>query len=114
MRSWPALLLIPLLVLSNLTFTYSQVSPACATQNDSWPVHAANLATLIISLFLTWLAWREWQDNKAARGECSKNTYQPNVRRRFVAMVATLMGALFLLVVVAQWIAAGVLSPCLQ
>jgi hypothetical protein len=124
LRSWPALLLAPLIALADLSVVYSLVTPACMRQDRSG-LHAVAAASLVIVLALTLLAWRAWRDGTArvrgdatvamANGPRDVTRADGDVaadRQRFVALIAVLVGALSGWVCVALWLPIWLLSPC--
>ena len=124
LRSWPALLLAPLIALADLSVVYSLVTPACMRQDQSG-LHAVAAASLVIVLALTMLAWRAWRDETArvqghataAMANGSRDVTRADGdaaadRQRFVALIAVLVGALSGLVCVALWLPIWLLSPC--
>jgi len=124
LRSWPALLLAPLIALADLSVVYSLVTPACMRQDRSG-LHAVAAASLVIVLALTMLAWRAWRDETAGvQGQAtSEMANGPRDvtradgdaaadRQRFVALIAVLVGALSGCVCVALWLPIWLLSPC--
>ena len=120
LRSWPALLLAPLIALADLSVVYSLVTPACMRQDQSG-LHAVAAASLVIVLALTMLAWRAWRDETGrvhghamaamAQGPRADGDAAAD-RQRFVALIAVLVGALSGLVCVALWLPIWLLSPC--
>jgi uncharacterized membrane protein len=104
---WLALLAAPLLVLLNLTIIYALVVPACADQN-TLPLHVFSVASLLLCLLFTFMAWRQWQqlDTPAVADD------DASVRQNFLPAVASISGLLSSLVIAAQWIPQWVLSPC--
>ena len=105
---WTGLLLPPLAVLANLEVGYAFVTRSC-DRGDQLPIHLTHLACLLLSLGGTWAAWRVWQAEGrewpgAAGGAVG--------RTRFMAGMGILTGAMFILVIVAQWIPGFLLSPC--
>ena len=124
MLSWPALLLAPLIALSELSIAYALVSPSCASQ-DRTLLHAVAAVSLFLVLAMTVLAWREWQGVDAipvqgvgaphasaaptvTRADCADAAERP----RFVAQMAVVVGALSTLVSIALWLPVWLLSPC--
>jgi hypothetical protein len=109
MWSWPALLLTPIIALANLAITYALVTPSCEAQSDNSILHIVTLISFLVAAAMTGLAWMDCRQ-LAASGLDDNST----VRRRFIAAVALYTGILFLQVIVSQWIAIGLLSPCLS
>ena len=106
MRSWPALLLSPLLLLGAQSIAYSLATPSCARQDEALQL-ASLLGCLVLSLVFTLMAaWRASRLAPALREDASAE------RPHFVAVVATGVGALSSLVIAALWIGPLVLSPC--
>jgi hypothetical protein len=117
--SWPALLLAPSLALGDISLAYSLVSPACARQ-DSVILHAVLSASLVMALAMTAMAWRHWRAAVstaiASAGAFHATTWSDGTdaaaRPGFVALMATLVGALSSLVIVAVWTPVWWLPPC--
>ena len=85
---WPALLISPLLALGHLSLAYALVA----------------------------LAWRTWR-RLPPPGEASERVSHADAshadrRQPFLALVATLTGALSTLVIVAMWLPVWLLPPC--
>ena len=123
MLSWPALLLAPLLALTQLSVVYSLVGPACATQKHGG-LHAAAAVFVVlvaITVAMAWRGWRRQATSFAADAPTSDVRHHPVTaadghqaqdRPPFLAMVSLLTGALSLLVSVALWLPIWFLSPC--
>lgn len=115
MKNWPALLVAPTLALTNLTVTYALVTPSCSRQDMTAP----NVVSALLLLACAWMsfqAWANWRNGSphAAQpigGDRAASDTAPE-RRPFIALVATMVGALSCLVVIAQWFPQWVLSPC--
>jgi TRAP-type C4-dicarboxylate transport system permease small subunit len=108
MKNWPALLVAPTLALTNLSITYSLVTPSCSRQHMLAP-NLVSALLLLACAWMSWGAWRNWTEAGALRGQASDAAPQ---RRPFVALVAFMVGSLSCLVVIAQWFPQWVLSPC--
>ena len=124
MRSWPALLIAPLIALADQSIIYALVTPACMRQDRS-DLHAMAGAALVVVLALTMLAWRAWRDGSATLDRNAKDSTADGQRdithadgdaaadrQSFIALVAVLTGALSVLVCVALWLPIWLLSPC--
>ena len=124
MLSWPALLLAPLVALGQLSIAYSMVTPACASQSASG-LHAVAVASLLVVLAMTAMAWRGWRRQAGAstgEGADSNGRSQRSVtaaesdreanRSHFVALMAVVVGSLSALVSMALWLPIWFLSPC--
>jgi hypothetical protein len=104
MRSWPGLVLAPLTALAHLTTVFALSTPSCEMQSEAL-LHGVSAAALVLALACTVMAAASWRRVPAARTD-------PNDRRRFVGMVATGVGALSSVVIVALWLPPWWLSPC--
>jgi len=115
MTVWPALLLAPLLALGHLSLAYALVTPSCARQ-DGLTLHGLAVLSLLASLFMTWLAWRTWRrlppPDEASSRVSHADASHADRRQPFLALVATLTGALSTLVIVAMWLPVWLLPPC--
>jgi hypothetical protein len=109
---WPALLLAPLLALTEQSVAYALATPTCQTQAEHW--HQLVPAPFIaLTLLFTVMAWLE------VRKLVAQGLDQPHVdadardlRRYFAARLAVWCGGFSTLVIVAMWIPQWVLSPC--
>ncbi|CAH0294522.1 hypothetical protein SRABI118_04179 [Massilia sp. Bi118] len=111
MGNWPALLVAPSLALTNLSITYALVTPSCTRQSMLAP-NLVSAVFMLACIWMSWGAWRNWRAGKAAQGPAAGDTDAAPDRSPFLAMVATMVGALSCLVVLAQWFPQWVLSPC--
>ena len=105
---WTGLLLPPLAFLTNLELGYAFVTASC-DRGDQLLIHLTHLACLLLSLGGAWAAWRAWQ---AEGAEWPGQAGGPIGRTRFMAGLGLLTGAMFTLVILAQWIPGFLLSPC--
>ena len=112
MRIFLALILAPSLALAAQSGMYSLVTPSCSVQTRLG-VHAVAFVCLALAALFTVLARGEWAQLAAVspHGPDSDLPQPANVRR-FLAVVATAVGALSCLVIIAMWFAGWVLSPC--
>jgi hypothetical protein len=102
MKTWPALLLAPLLVLADQALAFSLVSWSC---NRGIPIGTLHVGFFFATAILTGIAATEWRRGAAADSAAGT--------RSFLAVMATLVGALSGLVILAMWIPHGMLSPCI-
>jgi hypothetical protein len=102
------LLLAPVAFLANLEIAYALVHPACRLGNRL-PLHAVHAGAVVFALAGLLTAWRIW---RAEGVEWPAYAGGPLARTRFLAGLGVATSALFLLVLVAQWIPSFVLSPC--
>jgi hypothetical protein len=110
--SWPALLVAPMLALSEQSVVYALVMPACERQMGAW-LHAVPAGFLAATLLLTAMAWRQahlFRREGAAQPHADADTVAS--RRYFVAWMGVGSGALSALAIVAMWLPQWVLSPC--
>jgi hypothetical protein len=96
-RGWPALILAPVFALASISLGYALVTPACEGSNI-WLVHTAILLFLALSMASTIGAWLSLQ----------------TARREFLPLVSTWSGAFFSALIVVQWLALFILSPCMH
>jgi hypothetical protein len=111
MRNWPALLVAPSLALTNLSVTYALTTPSCARQSMLAP-NLVSAVFLLACVWMSWGAWRNWQAGRREAGSTAGDTDAAPDRAPFIALVATMVGALSCLVVLAQWFPQWILSPC--
>lgn len=115
MGNWPALLVAPSLALTNLAVTYALVTPSCARQSMLAP-HLVSACFLLACAWMSWSAWRNWRaardgDGRAGQPTAGETDDAPD-RAPFLALVATMVGTLSCLAVLAMWFPQWVLSPC--
>ena len=103
MRIWFALLLAPVLALTDQSVAYATAGWACTHQHAA-VVHGVHAVFLAAILAGTLAAWRHWRATPARA--------EPLASRHFLAGLATASGALSSLVVLAMWIPNWMLSPC--
>jgi hypothetical protein len=114
MRIWLALLVAPSLALACQSILYAMVTPACSQQTANG-LHIVAAASLALAGMFTILALHEWRLRAAGPGRTpDSDSADPGVNRRFLAIVATAVGALSCIAIAAMWIAVWMLSPCWQ
>jgi uncharacterized membrane protein (DUF4010 family) len=108
MRTWPALLLAPALVLTDQSVAYALVDWSCASQSRGLPhlVHALFLAATLATVTLA------WRSHRMARERRQRDEGESGVRPALMAEIAVLVGLLSAAVIVAMWIPQWMLSPC--
>jgi cytochrome c biogenesis factor len=105
---WIGVLLAPIAFLLNLEAAYAVVPTACSSHHVLL-VHLVHLACLLLALAGLFTARRGWKTLGATwPGEQG----DPLARSRFMAGTGLLVSAMFVLVIVAQWIPSFVLDPC--
>jgi hypothetical protein len=108
MQTWPALLGAPSLVLITLTVNYAMVPPACASGNHL-PMAAFGAIALACSAVSTIGAGRRWRDESAI---ASAEDVALPARPGFIACVATFVGVISTLALLAMWIPQWLISAC--
>lgn len=111
MRSWLALVLAPAAALGVLVFLDTLAGPACAS-GDRVGLHVAAAAGLLVAAVLAAFAAGEWATHRAEPGSAALPEDERRARRRFVALVATAVAALSVVVIVVLWASFWVLPPC--
>jgi hypothetical protein len=108
MRTWPAVILAPLLALIDQSVAYAMVPWACSHQAPG--VLNAVHATFLVATLLTLVpAWRRLQPGAAPSAR------NPELERRhFFALVGVLSAAFSALVIVAMWIPQWFIGPCVS
>jgi hypothetical protein len=105
---WTGFLLAPVAFFAHLQVAYVLVPLACATGNHLW-LHLAGALSVLLAIAGTVIAWGVWtRDGGGAPGEHGG----PSPRARFLGLTGAVMGAMFTLLLAAQWAAAFILSPC--
>jgi TRAP-type C4-dicarboxylate transport system permease small subunit len=101
----------PSLALTNLSVTYALTTPSCARQSMLAP-NLVSAVFLLACAWMSWGAWRNWQAKRQAAGPTAGESDAAHERAPFLALVATMVGALSCLAVLAQWFPQWILSPC--
>ena len=107
MRTWFALMVAPLLALTDQTVAFALVHWACAQQN-TWVIHLSHgvfLAIVAVAAVGAWLRWRETA--------ISADTGEAIVQFHFLAGVAMMVAALSTLAIIAMWIPTWMISSCI-
>ena len=105
---WTGLLLPPAAFLLNLEVAYALVPTACSSRNPLL-VHLVHIACLALAVVGSITALRTWRESGATwpGGQGGRVG-----RTQFMSGVGLLLGVLFTLVILAQWIPSFMLSPC--
>lgn len=106
MRIWIALLVTPILALTDQSIALSTVSWACANQHVL-AIHAIHATFLVVTIVATLGA--AWVLMGTAR---TRNDDAYSARRHFVTALATASGVFSTLVIVALWYPTWVIAPC--
>jgi hypothetical protein len=107
MRIWIALLVAPVLALTDQSVAYSVVSWACAHQNG-YAVHLVHLSFLVVTSLCAVIAWRGRQ--AAARANAHDAAFE---RMNFLLPLATASAALSALSVAAMWLPTWLIASCI-
>jgi len=115
LRSWPALLVAPLLALGLQSLGYSLVTPSCAHAGGGSVLHALWAATLLVAIVLTAVAAVGWRQARAAQRLAEERVAveREGGRDLLLGRIATLVGAFSALTIAAMWIPVWLLPPCL-
>lgn len=105
---WTGVVLPPVAFLLNLSVGYAFVTRSCG-RGDQLLIQLTHVACLLLALGGTWAAWRVWRAEGAEWPGQGGGTVG---RTRFLAGLGLLTGAMFTLVIVAQWLPGFLLSPC--
>lgn len=107
MRIWIALIVAPLLALTDQAIAFSLVGWACTNQTVT-VLHAAHaLFALLVATTApgAWQAWRQSSDAPAMAGEAGR-------QRHFLAGVALVLSTFSAVTIVAMWIPTWMISAC--
>jgi hypothetical protein len=106
MRTWPGLLLVPLIALAHLSLNYALVPWSCS-MGRAEVLHWIALASLGSAITITLYQWRAWRRSATVMAGNALVS-----RLRFTAGVSTLTGTFFTLVILAMWSAQWIVPPC--
>jgi len=104
MRTWPALLLAPVLALADQVVAFATVGWACA-HGRAIAVHAVHALFLAATLATLAPAWRRWRDAR-------RRTDEAGQRVRFLATMGLAVAALSAGVIASMWLAGWFIAPC--
>ncbi len=105
---WIGLFLAPTVFFAHLQVTYLLVSWACATGTTLW-LHVAGVIGVLLAAAGTAVAWVTWQRiGRHAPGEAGG----PGPRARLLAVTGLGTSAMFVLLLLGQWVPVFFLSPC--
>jgi hypothetical protein len=104
MRIWLALLVAPILALTDQSVAYAAAGWACG--RNAFAIHLVHAVFFTAIAVATALAWRHWH--------ATRETTERSATRHFLAGVATASGALSALTILAMWIPNWLLSPCFR
>ena len=106
-RTWPAVLLAPVLALADQGVAYAFVGWSCSHQVVAPlpAVHAAFLAAVLATAISPW--------RRMEPGAAPTLSIEEHERRNFFALVGLLTAAISALVIVAMWIPQWFIPPCI-
>ena len=107
MRTWIALIVAPLLALTDQTVASALVHWACA-QQSTWVVHLTHVAFLAMAAAATAGAWLRWRETAV-----SADSGQATLQFHFLACVAMMVAALSAAAIMAMWIPTWMISSCI-
>jgi hypothetical protein len=105
---WLGFLLPPIAWAVQLQTVYLLSEYGCGSGNFL-PNHIASAGALILSVCGGLVSWRNWMK---AGGEWKSEKAEPLARSRFMAILGVLSGALFTLIIFAQWLPTLLGVPC--
>ncbi len=108
MRIWVALLVAPLLALTDQSVAFAVVGWACAHQS-AYAIHVVHLLFLALTAACALFAAGQWR----AAGRADANG-ESAARARFLFPLATASAALSALAIGAMWLPAWLIGSCLS
>ncbi len=105
---WFSFLLPPIVWITQLQTVYLLTEYACGSGNFS-SIHIVSIVSLVLSIFGFLVSWRNWMKTG---GEWKSEGAGGVSRSRFMAILGVLTGALFTLVIFAQWLPTILGVPC--
>lgn len=106
---WAGILLPALAWAIHLNVSYAAVNPSCEGDWE-WPFHLVTIAALLVAAFGLMLALKSWE--WTGREWPSGRDGSVLGRSRFMAVAGLLLGCLFILLIIAQYIPGFFLHPC--
>jgi len=111
---WAAILAGPVAWVANHMLLYIISSWSCA-KGTEWPLHATAALTALVCVAGFAIAWQAWQRSEPALGHDPGHPEEVSApRSRFMGMIGMLASALFLSVIVSQWLPVLFLGPCMR
>jgi hypothetical protein len=106
MRTWPALLLAPVLALADQVVAFAIVGWACA-RGEPIIVHVVHVAFFVAAAATLPSAWQAWKTSRKRRAAASE-------RESFLAGLAVGSAALSTLVIAAMSLPTWLIAPCVR
>ena len=110
MKPWFPIVVPPLVALAQQSINYALVAAECA-QQQRLPLHAVAAAALAITLVGVASAWREL---KVFGVTGHPDSGDPETNARFLAIVGVSVSSLMALAVIAMWLTAAFIPPCVR
>ena len=107
MRTWIALIVAPLLALTDQTVAFALVHWACA-QQSIWVIHLAHVVFLALAAGAAVGAWLRWRETAISAG-----SGEATVQFHFLAGVAMMVALLSTLAIMAMWLPTWMISSCI-
>lgn len=108
MRIWFALIVAPLLALTDQTVAFALVHWACEHQSVA-VVHGSHALFLTIVTAAAVTAWRRWRETAVVSVDHGEAAFQVH----FLAGVAAVVASLSALAIAAMWIPTWMISSCI-
>jgi hypothetical protein len=105
---WVALFLAPAAFFAHLQIAYVLVPWACVTRGQLW-VHVSGIIAILLALAGAWAGWLVHARSGNTQGNDGAGAVP---RTRFLGTVGLCTSAVFALLLIAQWAAGFVISPC--
>jgi Na+/proline symporter len=105
---WAGVLAGPIAMLVELQTNYALVLWACGAGRE-WALHLVALVALLVTVAGGLLSVRNWRRMGAVWEDGGAGVVP---RSRFMAVLGMLVGVLFALVIIAQWIPIFIYGPC--
>jgi hypothetical protein len=105
---WVGLFLAPAAFFAHLQIAYVLVPWACVTRGQVW-VHLSAMIAIALALVGAWAGWAVHARAESAQDNEGAGSVP---RTRFLGTVGLCTSGVFALLLVAQWAAGFVISPC--
>jgi hypothetical protein len=106
MRIWIALLVAPLLALTDLTVSFATVSWACAHQ-ATIVIHLVHAVFFTAALACAVAAWTEWRQGVTATGDTP-------AQLRFLGGIGMASAVLSAIAIAAMWLPVLIIASCIS
>jgi len=106
MRIWLALIVAPLLALTDQSVAFAMVQWACTHQRIG-VVHVSHVAFLALAAMMALGARQRWRETSSCAG-----TGEAAVQSHFLAGIAMMVAVLSVVAIIAMWIPTWIILPC--